>query len=272
MNGYLLAITVFVVTAGRLGDMFGRKRLFLAGTGALRARLGRLRRRRRRADADRRPRPAGGRRGADAAALAGDRLQRLPGRGAAAGAGDLGGDLGGGAGDRPAGRRRPGRNRLAGDLLDQPAGRRGRRSRSRAVAAPESTDPGAGPPDRLRRACSRSASGLTAVVLALVQARAWSGAGDRRARGRSASPRSAPSGGSSTGSREPIVDFALFRNGPYFGASAAAFALVGAYWAVMFFQPQYLQDVRGHSAVAQRPADPADHGRRWSSSRPSRGG
>src|SRR6185295_4201192 len=32
MNGYLLAITVFVVTAGRLGDMFGRKRLFIAGT------------------------------------------------------------------------------------------------------------------------------------------------------------------------------------------------------------------------------------------------
>ena len=31
MNGYLLAITVLVVTAGRLGDMFGRKRLFLAG-------------------------------------------------------------------------------------------------------------------------------------------------------------------------------------------------------------------------------------------------
>ncbi len=49
--------------------------------------------------------------------------------------------------------------------------------------------------------------------------------------------------------REPIVEFALFRNGPYFGASAAAFALVGAYWAVMFFQPQYLQDVRGHSPI-----------------------
>ena len=31
MNAYLLTITVFVVTAGRLGDMFGRKRLFLAG-------------------------------------------------------------------------------------------------------------------------------------------------------------------------------------------------------------------------------------------------
>ena len=49
---------------------------------------------------------------------------------------------------------------------------------------------------------------------------------------------------------DPIVDFALFRNGPYFGASAAAFALVGSYWAVMFFQPQYLQDVRGHSPIA----------------------
>jgi predicted MFS family arabinose efflux permease len=49
--------------------------------------------------------------------------------------------------------------------------------------------------------------------------------------------------------REPIVEFALFRNGPYFGASAAAFALVGSYWAVMFFQPQYLQDVRGHSPI-----------------------
>src|SRR5215471_3253343 len=31
MNGYLLAITAFVVTAGRLGDLFGRKCLFLVG-------------------------------------------------------------------------------------------------------------------------------------------------------------------------------------------------------------------------------------------------
>jgi EmrB/QacA subfamily drug resistance transporter len=50
--------------------------------------------------------------------------------------------------------------------------------------------------------------------------------------------------------REPIVDFALFRNGPYFGASAAAFTLVGSYWALMLLQPQYLQDILGHSAVA----------------------
>jgi predicted MFS family arabinose efflux permease len=48
----------------------------------------------------------------------------------------------------------------------------------------------------------------------------------------------------------PTVDFSLCRNGPYFGASAAAFALVGAYWTVMFYQPQYLQDVQGRSTIA----------------------
>jgi EmrB/QacA subfamily drug resistance transporter len=48
----------------------------------------------------------------------------------------------------------------------------------------------------------------------------------------------------------PIVDFGLFRNGPYLGASAAAFALVGAYWVVIFFQPQYLQTVLDHGPVA----------------------
>ena len=48
----------------------------------------------------------------------------------------------------------------------------------------------------------------------------------------------------------PLVDFSLFRNRPYLGASAAAFGLVGAYWSVMFFQPQFLQDALGYSAVA----------------------
>jgi EmrB/QacA subfamily drug resistance transporter len=44
----------------------------------------------------------------------------------------------------------------------------------------------------------------------------------------------------------PIVDFRLFRNGPYFGASAAAFSLVGAYWSVMYFESQYLQNILGY--------------------------
>ena len=49
---------------------------------------------------------------------------------------------------------------------------------------------------------------------------------------------------------QPIVDFPLFRNRPYLGASAAAFALVGSYWTVIFFQPQYLQNVLDYSVLA----------------------
>ncbi len=114
-------------------------------------------------------------------------------------------------------------------------------------AAPESRDPGAGARIDLPGLLALTA-GLGAVVLALVQSRVWAAeltaalavAGllalalfawiERRA-------------------RNPIVELELFRNGPYFGASAAAFAVVGSYWAVMFFQPQYLQDARGHSAI-----------------------
>jgi len=49
--------------------------------------------------------------------------------------------------------------------------------------------------------------------------------------------------------QHPIVEFDLFRNRPYFGASAAGFCLVGCYWAVMFLQPQYLQTALGDSAL-----------------------
>ena len=49
--------------------------------------------------------------------------------------------------------------------------------------------------------------------------------------------------------RSPIVEFDLFRNGPYFGASAAGFCLIGCYWALMFLQPQYLQSGLGHGAL-----------------------
>jgi EmrB/QacA subfamily drug resistance transporter len=46
--------------------------------------------------------------------------------------------------------------------------------------------------------------------------------------------------------RQPIVEFDLFRNRPYLGASAAAFCLVGAWWAVIFYMPQYLQGPLGY--------------------------
>jgi MFS family permease len=117
-----------------------------------------------------------------------------------------------------------------------------------ALAAAESTDPSAGTRIDWGGLAALSV-GVTAMVLALVQSNAWDteltlglvviGAAGLLAFWR-VERRVA----------NPIVDFALFRNGPYFGASAAAFALVGGYWAVMFFQPQYLQDVRGNSPIA----------------------
>jgi EmrB/QacA subfamily drug resistance transporter len=246
MNGYLLTIAVLVVTAGRLGDMFGRRRVFIAGMAVFA--LGSV---------------VSGAAGDQQALILGRVLQ---GAGAApmlslslalvcnafpsaqqpralgiwAGVSAVALAIG----------------PLAGGLLIEldwrvifwinlPVAALG--VAITLAAAPESTDPDAG--TRIDWAGLAALSvGLTAVVLVLIQSRAWSAATvvalaligfaaliafwltEHRV-------------------REPIVDFELFRNGPYFGASAAAFCLVGSYWAVMFFQPQYLQDVRGHSAI-----------------------
>ena len=246
MNGYLLTIAVLVVTAGRLGDMFGRKRVFLAGmvlfavgsvlSGAAQGQdmliLGRVLQ------------------GAGAAPMLSlslalvcdvfpsEEQPRALGIWAAVSAIALAiGPLAGG---------------LLIELdwrvifwMNLPVCALG--VAITLAATPESTDPGAG--TRIDWSGLAAFSlGLTAVVLALVQSQAWNVA--------------AVAGLALAGLLllaafwaiehrvgEPIVEFALFRNGPYFGASAAAFALVGAYWAVMFFQPQYLQDVRGHSPV-----------------------
>jgi EmrB/QacA subfamily drug resistance transporter len=246
MNGYLLTIAVLVVTAGRLGDMFGRKRVFILGMVLFAA-------------------------GSVVSGAAGDQLDLIVGRvlqgvGAAP---MLSLSLAIVANVFPSSEQPRALGiwaavsalalaigPLAGGLLIEldwrvlfwinlPVAALG--IAITALAAPESTDPEAGTRIDLPGLAALS-TGLTAVVLALIQARAWSDAAvvglalagvvlllafwriERRA-------------------RDPIVDFALFRNGPYFGASAAAFALVGSYWAVMFFQPQYLQDVRGHSPI-----------------------
>jgi EmrB/QacA subfamily drug resistance transporter len=94
------------------------------------------------------------------------------------------------------------------------------------------------------------AGGLTALVLPLVESSAW-GLGSALSLGVLAL------GAVLMGAfwliehrvAQPIVEFPLFRNGPYFGASAAAFCLVGSYWTLIFFQPQYLQRGLGHSAT-----------------------
>ena len=94
------------------------------------------------------------------------------------------------------------------------------------------------------------AVGLTAIVLALVEADEW-GWASARTLGLLVAGALALFGFWRLEHRveAPLVDFSLFRNRPYLGASAAAFALVGAYWTVMFFQPQYLQRELGYSAI-----------------------
>jgi EmrB/QacA subfamily drug resistance transporter len=246
MNGYLLTITALVVTAGRLGDMFGRKRLFLIGMCVFAL-------------------------GSVLSGAAGDELVLICGRvlqGAGAApmlplslaivcnafpAEQQARALGIWAGISALAL---GIGPLAGgglvDLdwrlifwINLPIAAIG--IAITTVAASESTDPGSG--RRIDLAgLATLAAGLTAIVLALIQARVW---------GAAAIAALALSGLLCLYAfwriehrvDDPIVDFSLFRNGPYFGASAAAFALVGSYWAVMFFQPQYLQDVRGHSAI-----------------------
>jgi MFS family permease len=94
------------------------------------------------------------------------------------------------------------------------------------------------------------ALGLTAIVLALVQADEW-GWGSARIIVLVAGGGLVLLGFWRLEHRRPnpLVDFSLFRNGPYLGATAAAFALVGSYWTVMFFEPQFLQQQLGYSAV-----------------------
>src|SRR5262245_35573240 len=229
MNGYLLTIAVLVVTAGRLGDMFGRKRVFLAGMVLFAA-------------------------GSVVSGAAGDQDALILGRvlqGAGA-APMLSLSLALVCNVFPA--REQARalgiwaavsavalaiGPLAGGALIEldwrvifwmnlPVSALG--IAITLAAAPESTDPGAG--SRIDWVGLVALTvGLTAVVLALVQSRAW-GAGAIVALAAIGLVALFAFWRLEHRVREPIVDFALFRNGPYFGASAAAFALVGAYWAV----------------------------------------
>ncbi len=246
MNGYLLVIAAFVVTAGRLGDIFGRKRLFIAGMATFA--LGSV---------------LSGAANDEHVLIAGRVLQGLgaapmlplslaivcnafPAEEQARALGIWAGISALALGIGP----------LAGGALVEldwraifwinlPIVAIG--VAITAWAAPESRDPNSARRVDLPGLVTL-AVGLTAVVLALVQARAW-GAGTVVPVALVAVASLYAFWRIEHRVSEPIVDFSLFRNGPYFGASAAAFALVGAYWCVMFFQPQYLQDVRGHSAI-----------------------
>lgn len=246
MNGYLLTIAVLVVTAGRIGDMFGRKRVFVAGLllfGAGSVLSG----------AAQDPQMLiGGRilQGAGAAPMLTLSLAivcnvfpsaeqpRALGIWAAVSAIALAiGPVVGGL-------------LIAIDWrmifwVNIPIVALG--VALILAAAPESTDPGAGDRVDLRGLVALTA-GLGAAVLAMIQVEAWATA-TVIALAALAIVALAAFWLVEHRVRNPIVEFELFRNGPYFGASAAGFCLVGAYWTVMFFQPQYLQDVREYSAI-----------------------
>ena len=128
INGYTLSFAVLLATGGRLGDIFGRRRMFLFGvvifalssaTAGLRARPDRP---------GRQPRRPGRRRGADDAGDALDHHRRLPAARARQGDGDLGRRLGPGA------RGRPGRS--AASSPSTSAGGRSSTSTSRSRSAP----------------------------------------------------------------------------------------------------------------------------------------
>ena len=118
-----------------------------------------------------------------------------------------------------------------------------------AVAATESRDETAGKRIDVPGVVTVTL-GLTGVVLALVQGKQW-GWG-------SVSTLGALAAGLALlacfwvvehRAREPIIDFHLFRSRPYFGATAAAFALVGSFWALIFYVPQYVELVLDHSTI-----------------------
>lgn len=228
MNAYLLTITVLVATIGRLGDMFGRRRLFLCGLGVF---------------------------------AAGSILSAIAGQGALI-AGRI--VLGAGAAALlplsialvaaafPRARQPRafgiwaavsaialGIGPLAGGLLidltwrlifwiNLPIAALG--AAIILAYARETRDEGASHRIDVPGLLALSA-GLAAAVLALVEANEW-GWGSARTIGLFAA------GLAMLGGfwliehrvRAPIVEFSLFRNGPYFGATAAAFAIVFAYW------------------------------------------
>jgi EmrB/QacA subfamily drug resistance transporter len=118
-----------------------------------------------------------------------------------------------------------------------------------AIAAPESRDETAGTRLDVPGLLTLTL-GLTAVVLALVQGKQWGW-------GSAATLCTLAAGLGLLAVfwvvehhvSAPMVNFSLFRSRPYLGATAAAFALVGSYWALMFYLPQYIQLVLDHSVL-----------------------
>ena len=176
LDSYILAFAVLLLSFGRMGDVFGRKKLFVLGMAIFTAAsalcgasgwLGRSGRRLRRHRADRRARAARDRRRLHDAADALADHRRLPAAQAGGGDGDLG------SGRRPRRGARPDRRRLDRHQLRLGVGLPDQRSRSgsspswprwrscpsRSIRWPASSSTGAG--------SSLSGLGIFALVYAL---------------------------------------------------------------------------------------------------------
>jgi MFS family permease len=249
VNAYTLAFAVLLVTGGRLGDIFGRRRMFLFGVVTFAASSAFI-----------------GFSQTEAWLVAGRAVQgigaafMMPGtlsiisnafppaeRGRAigtwAGVSALALAIG------PGRRRLPGRERLvAVDLLPEHPGRHRRRRGdalrdprvARRVGAPTIDIPGV----------ATLTIGLSALVLALVEANSW-GWGSARIAALFAT---AVIGLTAfvlieLRSTYPMVDFDFFRSRSFLGANIVAFIVSFAMLAMFFFIALYMQNIKGYSPL-----------------------
>ena len=125
VDAYALTLAAFLLTAGSIADLVGRRRVFVAGVGLFTRRLAAVRPRRHAAAAQPRPRAAGRRRRDDVRVRARAARDRLPGPRPRDRVRRLGRGHRRRRRRRPAGRRRAhGGHRLGGDLLRQRPDRR----------------------------------------------------------------------------------------------------------------------------------------------------
>ena len=249
VDAYMLVFAGLLLTAGALGDRFGRKRALVVRTCRVRPRLRPLRRRHLPRGADRHPCPHGRRRRVHHAVHAVDHHRRLPPGRAAEGDRRVGGGLGARHRHRPRRRRLADRAReLARDLPRQPAVR-GRRAAGRALARARVQ----GPDARRGWTCPASASRSPASARSC-------GRSSRRPRGAGPTATIVAAFGAAAAilggflawelrTREPMLDIRLFRNPRFSGASGAITLVFFAMFGSIFFLTQYLQGVLGYSAL-----------------------
>ena len=257
VDAYSLTLAAFLLTAGSLADLFGRRRVFIARLRDLHRRLARSAGSPATATLLNLARAApGDRRGGDVRDLARADRPGVPGPRARHGVRRLGRDHRRRRRRRPAGRRRAHRgHRLGVDLLRQRADRHRARSSLTLTQARRVARPGP-QPHRLARARRPSPLALFLLVFGLIRGNAegWGSTADRRARwsasavaARRVRRHRAPPASS------PMLDLSLFRKPAFAGVSIVAFA-ISAVDVRDVPVPDALHPGRARLLAARRPA------------------